>query len=190
METCATSPARTFFKFNPSSSFSPFPSSLSFPNVYFLKTPLPHCSRKFSRFQCPTRGAKLTRFVASAAPATADDVVAEKLPADIQVTETPEPNSRVRLSVEVPAAVCDDCYRTVIKEFTKRSKVPGFRPGKNVPESILIGFVGKENVKKATIESILKRTLPHAMSSVSGRALEDSVRISTNSQRWKALILL
>ncbi|KAL0320836.1 UNVERIFIED_CONTAM: Trigger factor-like protein TIG, Chloroplastic [Sesamum radiatum] len=182
METCATSPAHTFLRFNPSPSLSPFPPSLSFLNVYFLKPikiPLPHCSRQFSRFQCPSRGAKLTRFLASAAPATADDVVAEKLPADIQVTETPEPNSRVRLSVEVPAAVCDDCYRTVIKEFTKRSKVPGFRPGKNVPESILIGLWGKENVKKATIESILKRTLPHAMSSVSGRALEDSVRIST-----------
>lgn len=45
-------------------------------------------------------------------------------------------------------------------------QVPGFRPGKSVPESIIVGYVGKEAVKKATIESILKRTLPHAMSSV------------------------
>lgn len=46
-------------------------------------------------------------------------------------------------------------------------QVPGFRPGKNVPESILVSYVGKQNVLKATVESILKRTLPHAMSSVS-----------------------
>ncbi|XP_075486163.1 trigger factor-like protein TIG, Chloroplastic isoform X2 [Primulina tabacum] len=95
--------------------------------------------------------------------AEADGVVAEK----------------VRLSVEVPAAVCDDCYKRVLKELMKRSKVPGFRPGKNVPEDILIGYVGKGIVKKAVVESILERTLPHAMSSVSGRALEDSIRIST-----------
>lgn len=118
-------------------------------------------------------------FVVSAAQATAEETELEKLPADLRVTETPEPNSRVRLSVEVPAVVCDDCYKTVIKEFTKRSKIPGFRPGKDVPESILVGFVGKENVKKATLESILKRTLPHAMSSVRERALEDSIRIMT-----------
>lgn len=46
-------------------------------------------------------------------------------------------------------------------------QIPGFRPGKIVPESILLSYVGKEAVKRATIESILKRTLPHALSSVS-----------------------
>ena len=46
-------------------------------------------------------------------------------------------------------------------------QIPGFRPGKRVPESILVNYVGKKNVQKATVESILKRTLPHAMASVS-----------------------
>lgn len=106
---------------------------------------------------------------------------------------------QVRLNVEVPPAVCEDCYKRVVNEFMKQAKVflvylsififcygyyigrtegkflmnpvlhmqiPGFRPGKNVPESILLSYVGKQNVQKATVESILKRTLPHAMSSV------------------------
>nr|AKM76841.1 trigger factor type chaperone family protein [Melianthus villosus] len=103
----------------------------------------------------------------------------DQLPADIHVTETQQPNSRVKLSVDIPPAVCEDCYKRVINEFTKQAKVPGFRPGKRVPESILISYVGKQNVQKATIESILKRTLPHAMSSVTGRALRDSVQIAT-----------
>ncbi|KAL3629351.1 hypothetical protein CASFOL_026573 [Castilleja foliolosa] len=120
-----------------------------------------------------------SRLVASAATTTADNVVLEKLPADVQVIKTPDPNSRVRLGVEVPAVVCDDCCKRVLNEFMKHSKVPGFRPGKNVPENILIGYIGRDTVKKATIESILKRILPHAFSSVSGRALEDSIRIST-----------
>ncbi|CAK7322881.1 unnamed protein product [Dovyalis caffra] len=103
----------------------------------------------------------------------------DRLPADIKVTETQESNSRIRLSVEVPPAVCEDCYGRVMNEFMKQAKVPGFRPGKDVPESILLSYVGKQNVRKATVESILKRTLPHAMSSVTGRALRDSVRIVT-----------
>ncbi|XP_059441079.1 trigger factor-like protein TIG, Chloroplastic [Corylus avellana] len=103
----------------------------------------------------------------------------DRLPADIEVKETEEPNSRVRLSVQVPPAVCEDCYERVMNEFMKQAKVPGFRPGKKVPESILLSYVGKKNVQKATVESILKRTLPHAMSSVTGTALRDSVRIVT-----------
>lgn len=45
------------------------------------------------------------------------------------------------------------------------NQIPGFRPGK-IPESILLNYVGEESVQKATVESILKRTLPHAMSTV------------------------
>lgn len=98
---------------------------------------------------------------------------------DISVTETQESNSRVKLSIQVPAEVCDDCYKRVIDEFMKQAKVPGFRPGKRVPESILVNYVGKKSVDKATIESILRRTLPHAMSSMTGTALTDSVSILT-----------
>ncbi|KAL7130903.1 hypothetical protein ABFS83_13G163000 [Erythranthe nasuta] len=182
MEACCTATPQTFFRFNPAQ----IPAS---PSSVFLKpsrniqqqSPLlaAPSSRQFLHPRPDCRKTISTRFAASAAPATADSATIDKLPADIQVTETPEPNSRVRLSVEVPALVCDDCYKRVISEFMKQAKVPGFRPGKNVPENILISYVGKDAVKKATIESILKRTLPHAMSSVSGRALEDSVRIST-----------
>ncbi|OIT39671.1 PREDICTED: trigger factor-like protein TIG, Chloroplastic [Nicotiana attenuata] len=134
-------------------------------------------SRQFSFLQ--QQQLSSTRFVASAAPGVADTVEKDKLPADIHVTETQEPNSRVRLTVEVPTVVCEDCYGRVIREFMKHSKVPGFRPGKNVPEDILVGYVGKQNVQKAAVESILKRTLPHAMSSITGKALEDSIRIAT-----------
>ncbi|XP_057441101.1 trigger factor-like protein TIG, Chloroplastic [Lotus japonicus] len=118
-------------------------------------------------------------FKVSASSSVAVDAEKDRLPADLIVTETEESNSRVRLHVEVPPLVCEDCYNTVIAEFTKQAKIPGFRPGKKVPESILISYVGKKNVQGATIESILKRTLSHAMESVTGRALQDSVRIVT-----------
>ncbi|CAL5190703.1 unnamed protein product [Lathyrus oleraceus] len=97
----------------------------------------------------------------------------------LNVTTTEEANSRVRLHVEVPPLVCEDCYERVLVEFRKQAKVPGFRPGQKVPESVLTGYVGSRNVRKATIEAILRTTLSHAVTSVSGRALHDSVRIVT-----------
>ncbi|KAK4341875.1 hypothetical protein RND71_037691 [Anisodus tanguticus] len=156
------------------------------PNDNFLlkQKTINSSSRQFSSFlqqkQLSLHQLSSTRFVAAAAAATGVvDTVEDKLPADIHVTETQEPNSRVRLTVEVPTVVCEESYRRVIKEFMKRSKVPGFRPGKNVPEDILLGFIGKQNVQKAAVEAILKRTLPNAMSSVTGKAFEDSIRIVT-----------
>ncbi|GLT83603.1 hypothetical protein SLE2022_018810 [Rubroshorea leprosula] len=164
---------------------SSFPDSIRNPTLQFKiknqKNPLnfPQRLSSFSRqiqFLQPPSFPSGSRLLAAS---MASEVVTNRLPADIEVTETQEPNSRVKLSVEVPDAVCEDCYKRVLNELTKRAKVPGFRPGKKVPESILISYVGKENVQKATIESILERTLPHAMSSVTGKALRDSVRIIT-----------
>ncbi|KAF3679146.1 Trigger factor-like protein TIG, Chloroplastic [Capsicum annuum] len=163
------------------------------PNDKFLiKQKVNSSSHQFSSFlqqqQLPLHQLETPRFVAKAATGVVE-TVEDKLPADIHVTETQEPNSRVRLTVEVPTVVCDDCYRRVIKEFTKLSKVPGFRPGKNVPEDILVGFVGKQNVQKAAVESILKRTLPHAMSSVTKKAFEDSIRIVTKFEEMEKTYL-
>ncbi|XLR43147.1 hypothetical protein S83_027807 [Arachis hypogaea] len=45
----------------------------------------------------------------------------DRLPAELNVIETQEPNSRVRLQVEVPPVVCEDCYERVISEFTKQA---------------------------------------------------------------------
>ncbi|PRQ31997.1 putative peptidylprolyl isomerase [Rosa chinensis] len=141
------------------------PSSLQ---LYTSRRP-PSLSRQFHPLQ----------FAVSSSSSTATTSEIDQLPADISVTETQQPNSRVKLSIQVPPEVCDDCYKKVIVEFTKQAKVPGFRPGKRVPESILVSYVGKKSVDKAAIESILRRTLPHAMSSMTGTALTDSVSILT-----------
>ncbi|CAH9063841.1 unnamed protein product [Cuscuta epithymum] len=185
---CAVYPP-TSYHFKPS-----FPSALSSSIGLSSKIPIYHSKKQKKLFTASLRTVCIGQFsfpelhssckkrwppfVVSAA-AAAIDTVEDKLPAALQVIETKEPNSRVRLSVDVPPVVCEDCYRRVIKEFTKHSKVPGFRPGKSVPESILVSYVGKQNVQKATVESILKRTLPHALSSVTGNALEDSIHIAT-----------
>ncbi|XP_038903097.1 trigger factor-like protein TIG, Chloroplastic [Benincasa hispida] len=165
-------------------SLSSSPSSIS---ASFSKTPLLQCNNL--RFLPPPFhllhplqiSPTSRRFSASPSSPSSVDLGPniDKLPADLEISETQEPNSRVRLSVGVPPAVCEDCHSRVIAEFMKQAKIPGFRPGKKVPESILVSYVGKNHVQKAVVESILKRTLPHAMSSVAGRALKDSVRIAS-----------
>ncbi|KAJ7960832.1 Trigger factor [Quillaja saponaria] len=154
-------------------------SFLQFKNGASISLKLSSFTRQNQLLQSTQYIGNLYRFKVLASSSVALGTEKDRLPGDIKVTETEEPNSRVRLQVDVPPVVCEDCYRRVIVEFMKQAKVPGFRPGKNVPESILISYVGKKNVQKATVESILKRTLPHAMSSVTGRALQDSIRIVT-----------
>ncbi|KAL3503555.1 hypothetical protein ACH5RR_038004 [Cinchona calisaya] len=195
MELCSSATTPTFLKFkasliNPSQSFISPPANGN--NTAILSQPIKKNSISFTsniKQVLLTTNTLLSRqfknlsnpFATSDSASTVeiDDTLVEKLPADLNITQTHEPNSRVRLSVEVPPVVCEDCYRRVIREFMKKAKVPGFRPGKNVPESILISYVGKQNIQKAIVESILKRTLPHAMSSMTGKALEDSIRIVT-----------
>lgn len=97
----------------------------------------------------------------------------------LDVKETGLDHSRVQLKVQVPSSVCKDCYEQVLREFSKQAKIPGFRSGKDVPESVLIDHVGADQIRSSAVEAVLKRTLPEAMSSVAGRSLKDSEHILT-----------
>ncbi|XP_074290825.1 trigger factor-like protein TIG, Chloroplastic [Silene latifolia] len=176
---CSTFSLTLPFHANPSSFSSLFPTNFSSPsqsnktlfNSLNKSLQFSPFSRQFSPLQASSR---------KASTASTADVENDQLPADIDIIETQEPNSRVKLSVNVPQAVCHDCYKRVMRELSKQAKIPGFRPGKPIPDSILLNLVGKENIQRSTIESVLKRTLPHALSSVKGIALQDSVRITTD----------
>nr|AKM76851.1 trigger factor type chaperone family protein [Pelargonium nanum] len=179
MELCSTS--STLPNFNLSRPPQRSPISYTNPFLHFTNTPFNALSLSSSSRQihliCPAfpRNSSRTAPSPTSSP-VADGTELEKLPADLTVTETQEPNSRLLLSVQVPQAVCEECYQVVVDEFKRQTKVPGFRPGK-LPEHVLLNYIGKQNVQNAVIESILKRTLPHALSAVTSRALQDSVRI-------------
>nr|AKM76844.1 trigger factor type chaperone family protein [Pelargonium cotyledonis] len=184
MELCSST--STLSNFNPSRSFllpitssSPSKSNsfLHFTNRPFNALTLSSSSGQIHLIR-PASPLNSTRTGASktSSPVTETREL-EKLPADITVTETLEPNSRLRLSVQVPQAVCEECYQIVVDEFTRQVKVPGFRPGKKLPPNVLVSYFGKQRLQNAVVESVLKRTLPHAMSAVTSRALQDSVLI-------------
>src|SRR4029453_5481851 len=48
----------------------------------------------------------------------------------MHVTTTPGPNSTVELQVELPAERLDRSIREAVQHLSRRTRVPGFRPGK------------------------------------------------------------
>eukprot|EP00850_Spirogloea_muscicola_P007595 SM000039S14425 [mRNA] locus=s39:74488:79033:- [translate_table: standard] len=96
---------------------------------------------------------------------------------ELDVVETAQPNSRIRLDVTVPSKICREMYDGILKEFSKQAKIPGFRPGKRIPEQVLTNYYGQTSLNSATVEAVLKASLPEAMSSVAGRALKESEHI-------------
>lgn len=60
-------------------------------------------------------------------------------------------------------------------------QVPGFRPGKAVPESVLINYIGPEQIRSSAVEAVLKKTLPEAMSSVSSDVETQNLNIPLRS---------
>ncbi|WOK91326.1 trigger factor-like protein TIG, Chloroplastic isoform X2 [Canna indica] len=171
------SPSRS----HPSVYPAPFPqvlySSYSSSSLYSQCSPLRTSYRRHFPDSSPSWNSMSLHVLASAVALKKKGE--DRSPADVLVTEKKEPHSTVRLTVEVPPVVCQECYRKVLAEFSKQAKVPGFRPGKKVPENILLNYIGRHNVQQAAIEATLKKTLPQAMASVEGRALKDSVRIAT-----------
>ncbi|HEY7737523.1 MAG TPA: trigger factor [Candidatus Limnocylindria bacterium] len=70
------------------------------------------------------------------------------------VTTRPEPGSRVRLEIEVPADEVDRHFETAYRHLAARTRVPGFRPGK-APRAVLERYVGREAVLAEAVEHLV-----------------------------------
>ncbi|KAG6513960.1 hypothetical protein ZIOFF_024297 [Zingiber officinale] len=137
--------------------------NLSFAIPISLPKPLSFATSSLPRLHSPPSrnpGPFRAQVSVSAAQKTKD-----RLPANLIVTETKGPHSTIRLNVDVPPAISQECYGEALDEFSKKAKVPGFRQGKKVPENILLNYIGRQNIQQAVVEATLKKTLPHAMSS-------------------------
>jgi trigger factor len=70
------------------------------------------------------------------------------------VTTRPEPGSRVRLEIEVPAEEVTRHFATAYQHLAARTRVPGFRPGK-APRAVLERYVGREAVLAEAVEHLV-----------------------------------
>lgn len=72
----------------------------------------------------------------------------------ITVTTRPEPGSRVRLEIEVPADEVSRHFETAYRHLAQRTRVPGFRPGK-APRNVIERYVGRDAVLAEAVEHLV-----------------------------------
>jgi trigger factor len=72
----------------------------------------------------------------------------------ITVSTRPEPGSKVRLEIEIPAEEVSRHFDTAYRHLAARTRVPGFRPGK-APRNVIERYVGREAVLAEAVEHLV-----------------------------------
>lgn len=72
----------------------------------------------------------------------------------ITVSSRPEPGSRVRLEIEVPAEDVARHFDLAYRHLAARTRVPGFRPGK-APRNVIERYVGRDTVVAEAIDHLV-----------------------------------
>jgi trigger factor len=72
----------------------------------------------------------------------------------ITVTTRPEPGSKVRLEIEMPAEEVGRHFDTAYRHLAERTRVPGFRPGK-APRAVIERYAGRDAVLAEAIEHLV-----------------------------------
>ena len=72
----------------------------------------------------------------------------------MNVTATPAPKSSVLLEVELPAERLDRAVDDAVRRLSRRTRVPGFRPGK-APRPVLERVLGPEAIMDEAVEHLV-----------------------------------
>jgi len=77
-------------------------------------------------------------------------------------TITPAPRSSVRVRVEVPPERLDAAIGEAVRHLSRRTKIPGFRPGK-APRGVLEAVLGKEAVLEEAVDHVVQKAYRDAL---------------------------
>jgi trigger factor len=80
----------------------------------------------------------------------------------MNVTATPAPKSSVILEVEVPADRLDRAVGEAVRALSKRTRVPGFRPGK-APRGVLEAVLGPGAVLDEAVDRVVQASYRDAL---------------------------
>ena len=80
----------------------------------------------------------------------------------MQITTTPGPNSTIELRVEVPPDRLDRAIRDAVSHLSRRTRVPGFRPGK-APRPVLERVLGPGAVLDDAVEHLVETAYREAL---------------------------
>jgi trigger factor len=80
----------------------------------------------------------------------------------MQITRTPAPKSSVQLEVELPADRLDRAVGEAVRRLSRRTRVPGFRPGK-APRPVLERTLGPGVVLDEAVEHLVQDAYREAL---------------------------
>ena len=82
-----------------------------------------------------------------------------------------EPNARISIQVTVEKSSVGEVHESVVRDFEKRAKLPGFRQGK-VPRSLILSRY-KDSIKSETISTVLSRSLSQVLKDTEYRIITE-----------------
>jgi trigger factor len=99
-------------------------------------------------------------------------VSATTSPVDISVAVERQPESRVQLRVEAPAAELDAAVGAALRRLAGRIRLPGFRPGK-APAAMVERAVGWEAVRQEAVDALVPDLYSRALQQAGVEPVED-----------------
>ena len=82
--------------------------------------------------------------------------------ATLKVDTQELPQSRIALTLEVPAENCKASYEKALLDLSRTVKLPGFRKGR-VPKQVLIQQIGSTRIKASAIENLIDNAWKQAL---------------------------
>jgi trigger factor len=80
----------------------------------------------------------------------------------MQITRTPAPKSTVQLQIELPSERLDRAVDAAVRALAKRSRIPGFRPGK-APRPVLERHLGPGVVLDEAVDHLMQDAYREAL---------------------------
>ena len=80
----------------------------------------------------------------------------------MDVTATPAPKSSIKLEVELPPERLQQAIQEAVRALSKRTRVPGFRPGK-APRGVLEAVLGQGAVLDEAVEHLVQNAYKQAL---------------------------
>jgi trigger factor len=82
--------------------------------------------------------------------------------ANLRVTTSPRPGSRLAVEVAVPGGRCQKSYDTALEKLSRSVKLPGFRKGR-VPRPVLLQQIGPLRIRATALEDLVDAVVREAM---------------------------
>ena len=95
-------------------------------------------------------------------PAASPAAPTAKTGADLKVSTSPRPGSRMAVEISVPAGRTQTSHDAAVEKLSRSIKLPGFRKGK-VPRAVLVQQIGPVRIRATALEDLVDSVFRDAL---------------------------